>query len=256
MKITELFQSLFASNKPQELKDEDFVMVSDREPSKLSQSQQELLKRRTQELFQNNIVEEIEYSQAELASCGQINQAGKLKPFTNFSADSPHTYTSNIAQGEREATYHFRLASAVIKNFSNCVPGQDPLRSLQTQLQEGHKYRNRALQVAAVLKQIGDGLAPLPNNSDINMTLADLIGRVNFDPLQKGHIVFANLMAKEGTIQITISDTIDIEDEDGGAIASFAGSRVISVLEPDADGTVKCQVSRTYQVNDLNININ
>lgn len=256
MKIPGFIQGLFTSSKPQDIEDEDFVVVSSKELSKLSPNQQDLLISKTHELFQGAIVEEIEYSQAELASCGQINQAGKLKPFTNYSADSPHTYTSNIAQGERETTYHIKLASAVIRTFSSCVPGQDPLRSLQTQLQEGHKYRNRALQVAAVLKQIGDGLAPLPNNSDINMALADLNGRVNFDPLQKGAIVFDNLMAKEGPIQITISDTIDIEDEEGGSITSFAGSRVISVLEPDADGTVKCQVSRNYQVNNLNININ
>ncbi len=237
MKIFESLQRLFAPPKAQELKDEDFVIVYEQQP----------ILDKVKELFQNKIVEVVVYTSQELSSCGQTNSSGKIKPFTNFDSESPHTYQSNLMKGEGDGTYHIRLASAVIQAGLGQEPGQDPFQSLQTQLKPGHPKRNRALQVAAILKQIGDELSPLPNDPSINMILSAVGGIANFDPLQKGTIRFSDL-------QVDVADEVEIQDLQGGVIASLKGERTIVVHSPDQEGAVTCVIERTYHPENLIIN--
>lgn len=236
----------FSQQKTQESDDQDFVIIES-PTTTLSTTEQQQLIDKVKEQFGNTIREEVVYTPANLASSGQINESGNLTPFTYYNAETPHTYASNIVKGEGEGTYHIKLASAIINECLGLEKGRSSLQVLQTQLQEGDPRRAKALQVAAVLHQVGDALSPLPNDPTINAALVDLKGCVTFNPQQTGLIYFNTLKPVDKVIRFVVSqEFIDVKDLDGITIGSFMGQRRISVHQPNRNGEVKCIIEREY----------
>lgn len=195
---------------------------------------------KVKELFTGKIEEVIEYSHADLKSAGTRNSSGKLKPFTNFGATSPYTYTSNLTTSSNAE----EIAAQVIRTYLTVEGHENPFEVLQRELSGKNP---RASQVAAVLHQVGDSLSPLPNDSKINMALAAHNGFVDFDPKQKGNINFTISANTNRSLELTVnSESVDVKDISGKAICSFISQRRISVELPTVDGTLKCVITRQY----------
>lgn len=253
MSVSLFIRDLFgiSEQKSQVIDDQDFVII-DEPVSALPLDKQQQLIDKVKELFSETIREEVVYTADELASCGQLNRSGSLIPFTNYNTDVPHSYQSNMAAREGEGTYHIRLASAIIQSSLGVEKGKTSLQLLQSRIATGDK---KALQVAAVLKQIGDSLSPLPNDPQINMSLMEREGCVTYDPTQKGTIHFYNLNSADRVMRFVVSrEVIDIKDLEGTKIGSFIGQRVISVHQPNRDGQVKCVIEREYLPHLLTVN--
>ncbi len=248
MSVQLFFKNVFGFSplKSQVLDDQYFVIIDD-PVTALSTAEQQQLIDKVKELFGNTIREVVTYTPADLASTGQLNGSGNLTPFTNYNADTPHTYASNIVKGEGEGTYHIRLASAIINESLGLEKDHSSLQVLRAQLKEGDPRRAKALQVAAVLHQVGDSLSPLPNDPTINATLIESKGFVTFDSQQKGLIYFSTLNPADRVIRFVVSqEFIDVKDLDGIKIGSFMGQRRISIHQPNRNGEIKCIIEREY----------
>jgi hypothetical protein len=201
-----------------------------------------------QGLFQNRTQEQVKYETWELASTGTTNGSGRLKPFTNYTAENPYTYRSNLLPQESEKKMrHEQLADAVITKYLEVQ--ESPIQTIQASLKEGHFQRNRALQVAAALRQVGDGLAPIP--MDHNPILIEAGVLATFNPQQTGFIVFHESESQTSPIHVSVwNEVVDVKlltpDQEGPTIQSFMGQRTISVELPDSQGAVSCHVIREF----------
>lgn len=225
------------------LSEDDFVGVQ----AALAEQQQPIVDK-VQELFTAQMNESVIYTRADLASCGQIKvSTGDLKPFTNYGIGKPYTYRVSLVDGEGLPTYHVKVAAVVIRKYLGLAADSKPFTELQNQISQGIP---RALQVAAVLKQIGDGLDPLPNDLQIQMSLVSLGGQVAFDPQQKGRITFKESSQNSPIEMVIDNEMIEVQEVDGTRIGRFPGQRTISVGMP-INGDVTCPVVRRYRPEDL-----
>jgi hypothetical protein len=144
-----------------------------------------------------------------------IASTGDLKPFTNYSIEKPYTYQTSVATGEGLPTYHVKVAAAVIKKYLDIPSTSTPFTALQGEIAQNNP---RALQVAAVLRQVGDGLSPLPEDVQIQMSLMEMGGQATFNTQQKGTITFSESPTPSSPIEIRINDEIVIQESDGTMI--------------------------------------
>jgi hypothetical protein len=232
-----------------------FLAKSDKSSSAIEMHEPKLSKAKVAQIYSKIIVDQVEYDKTKLTSCG-TSKGEKIRPFLNYGKTNPHTYRSNLVEGDGEAAYHDELAARIISKYLEPTTSANWGATLQNSLQDGHPKQVLALRVAAMLIQIGDGLNPLPHDLNIQFDIIKLGCQVTYDSKQKGMILFddiGNITVIGESLNATYEDLCAADDEDrvipGELIMQFEGQRTITIGMPDHEGNVICTIARKYFFN-------
>jgi hypothetical protein len=190
---------------------------------------------------------EFEYSKTTLLKSG--NGTGvNLVPFQSYTSSSPYTYKSKGLPCDGAAKniplYPITLMCSIINKYDRFGnQRKDPIQRLQESLQSPNN--NRALQIAAVLNLVGDGLSPLPK--DCNVAL----GACSVKQQSSGTIEYLG-RGDEPNIKLQISgEIVGVYTREGDHIGNYTLNRTIEVLPPGPDGNVTYLLTRAYDFSNL-----
>lgn len=208
--------------------------------------------------------ESIKRTESDLLEFG-VQKRETIKPFSGCSeptAAAPNGVPYiHRAQGlpeidESLSPHYKKLISGVIKKYLKEITGQDDIEALKTCLadKKGDLYK-RALQVSAVLGQVGDNLQSLSGaneNAHINKVYDHNYIAM---PVEHGVVITYADIDAEGAISLEVSPAnIEIYalDEPTVLVGVISVAQSIKVLPADDEGNVVCLIDRKYDFSNFN----
>jgi hypothetical protein len=214
----------------EELKVDDFEVV--KTEAEVREEQKVALIQKADAVFTGAVQKKVTYSYEQLSRCGRTDrESGDLIPFRQYREPGSYTrrYSAMHPIFNAASEYHRDMSENIIDEQVGKGPAY-PMRHLQQQVIEKDEA---ALRVAAMLFQLGD---------DATQELHQLGEEALVVPCEDGTI---DLQGSRGfTIR---NDHVAVADKEGEVLALYKSYRAVQIEGPNADGTVSCDITQTFQ---------
>jgi hypothetical protein len=204
----------------------------------------------TGELLNKGLKDEDQFSGEELSQIGR-NREGYLTPFKDFFDKFP--YRISGIKPQEGIPYSETVFNTYVKRVLGLEEGQDALERMQECLVEGHRLRNKALQLHAFFKLIGNkNIALSPKDFEVSSAMAEKGAMFDIYPAKYGRVVpFLSQFGEFVTCQVKgeqlrLKSIADLGQDDKAPLATFNTQRSITICPPDELGNVSYIVNRGF----------